>query len=508
MAENRLSRLLKASPSLSSNIAANIAANVVIAVVFFVSVPLYLPLIGVEAYGLVGFFIASQSVLSVLDLGLSVMVTRELAVRIEHPEKASESRDLLRSAEFIYWGIAALTILAWTLSVPLLVRFVNPLGLTAETLYYSFILMGVTIGLQFPIGLYSAGLYGVQKQALLSGVSVLFSLLRNLGVVAALHYLSATPQTFFAWFAVCAILQVPILASCIWYILPRAPGLPKFSRTLIGQTWRFTAGIGFITLASVLLIQIDKFVLARMLPLDVFGYYALAAVVSGALQWLVQPLFKAYFPQISKLKGTADTEMLARVYHQGCQLMAIAVFPISAVCIFFSWELMLLWQQNEKTASNTYVLVSLLVAGSSLNALIYLPYALQLAFGWTRLQLTALALGVVISVPLTIAAASNYGAVGAASVWIVLNILFISMIIPVMHRRLLTGEKRKWFIEDVLSPAIAVSATIAVCRAIFIEGGSLPIIGMQLAAAFTACTAAAVAASSHARLWVRTRRLA
>src|ERR1700674_2796509 len=73
-----------------------------------VCIPLYLRFLGIEAYGLIGFYLMLQAILQVLDFGLSPTMNREMARYSVQPEKAAEARDLVRTLETGYWliGIA------------------------------------------------------------------------------------------------------------------------------------------------------------------------------------------------------------------------------------------------------------------------------------------------------------------------------------------------------------------------------------------------------------------
>jgi hypothetical protein len=44
--------------------------------------------------------------------------------------------------------------------------------------------------------------------------------------------------------------------------------------------------------------------------------------------------------------------------------------------------------------------------------------------------------------------------VGVASVWFVLNIGYVLLEIPIMHLRLLRGEKWRWYLQDVALPLV------------------------------------------------------
>ncbi len=65
--------------SLRRNIAVNYASQVYVALIGIAMVPLYLKYMGIEAYGLVGFFAMVQAWSQVLDFGLSQTLGREAA---------------------------------------------------------------------------------------------------------------------------------------------------------------------------------------------------------------------------------------------------------------------------------------------------------------------------------------------------------------------------------------------------------------------------------------------
>ena len=68
-------------------------------------IPLYTKFLGIEAYGLTGFYLVLTAMLQVLDLGLSPTMNREMARYSVQPEKAGEARDLVRTLEAGYWLI-------------------------------------------------------------------------------------------------------------------------------------------------------------------------------------------------------------------------------------------------------------------------------------------------------------------------------------------------------------------------------------------------------------------
>jgi O-antigen/teichoic acid export membrane protein len=486
--------------SLGTGLVSNIAANAVIAVAFILSVPLLVSYIGVEGYGLIGFFVVAQSIALVLDLGLNVVLTREFAVG-----RPSDLRVLLRTSEVIYAAAALLIAVGWTLSAGYLSFLVNPVGISAETLHRSFLLMGPAIALQIPISLYSGALFGLQKQAAVSGVGAVFSVLRNLGAVPLLHIISPEPQVYFAWQLFCAAMHLPILAILTWNSLPGSDARTRFDLHTITAKWRFALGVGSVTLGTTLLAHLDKFVIVRLLSLEAFGLYSIAATAAGGLHWLIQPVFRAILPRLAKHAEGDRQEDLSHSYHNGSQLMALIVFPIAAGWIFFAYELLLVWQQSAAIANGAYLVVALLMAGGVLNAIQHLPYALQLSLGKTRLHRYAVFSALVIALPLTILMTLSWGQVGAAAVNIVIYALILIFVIPALHRYVLRGEALRWFGSDIVLPAAMIAAAGGVCRILFVDTDSTTLLLAQLAGAFAIMGLAGVLASSYSRRWLQLR---
>jgi O-antigen/teichoic acid export membrane protein len=506
MFRSRLSLLLKREYSLKLNLLSHFISYAFVAVATIVFVPFYLRYIGVEAFGLVGFFTSLQAILSVMDLGLGVVINRELALRSGKAEKAQESRDLVRTLEVIYWLLAFLLGVGMLLLSPLLARWINPQNLSIETVENCFMIMSFGLALQFPLLLYFGGLFGLQKQVLMSVANVCFALLRGFGILAVLHFVSPAPESFFIAQAVLAALQVSVVGLLLWGALPKGNGLtPRFQKNFFGKIWRFSTGLSGISIMGILLTQIDKIILGRILPLETFGYYSLANVVSSGLTRLTTPIFQAYFPKLSQLAAQGEEKTLAQIYHQGSQVMGIVIFPIAALFIFFSPELMFLWQGNLETVQNTYLPVSLLMLGSALSAALYIPYALQLAFGWVKLYFYALTAAVIVLIPLTVVLALYYGVVGAASVWIILNAALIIVVIPLMHRRILPNQKWKWFREDLIVPLLAVLAAGAAGRYFFVPDVSQIAVLFQLILIFLLLFTTVCFASSYSRNWIINR---
>ncbi len=420
-----------------------------------VFIPFYIKLLGIESWGLIGVFATLQTIFGVFDMGLSSTLTREMARLSVLPGKGQEMRNLVHTLEVWYWAVAILVgIIVVSLSPVIAHHWVKAGQLSTKTIEQALIIMGFLIALQMPIGYYSGGLMGLQKQVLLNAIIVTVGTLRGAGAVLVLWLVSPTIQAFFLWQIVTSAVNIFLLMIFLWRALPFSEKKAVFQKQLLKGIWRFSAGMSGIGILSLVLMQLDKIILSKMLSLEMFGYYTLASMVAMSLMRFYTPVFYSIYPRFTELVSFDNQDELKRLYHKCCQFMSVLILPASIIVAFYSYEILLLWTQNQAAAEKSYLVVSILVCGTALNGLMNPPYALQLAFGWTRLAFLKNVVAVILLVPLIIFMTRYYGATGAASVWLVLNMGYIFFEIPIMHRRLLCKEKWRWYRQDVCFPLI------------------------------------------------------
>ena len=86
--------------------------------------------------------------------------------------------------------------------------------------------------------------------------------------------------------------------------------------------------MGAISATTLLLTQVDKIVLSRVLSLELFGYYSLAAVASNTLYVLVTPVATAVFPGLTREAASGNSTGVAALYHRATQTVAVLVLPL------------------------------------------------------------------------------------------------------------------------------------------------------------------------------------
>jgi O-antigen/teichoic acid export membrane protein len=433
-----------------------------------VCIPLYLRFLGIEAYGLIGFYLMLQAILQVLDFGLSPTMNREMARYSVQPEKAAEARDLVRTLEMGYWLIGIAIGGAMLAAAPVIATdWIKTSTIPVRDVQHTVMLMGVLAVFQWPVSFYQGGLMGLGRQVLFNGLSISLATLANGGAVFILWRVSPTIQAFFLWLVAVNAARAILLATFLWKSLPPAARPPRFDLRQVRNIWRFAAGMSGITACALILTQSDKVILSKLFTLKVFGYYTLAGMFGTGLSMMVTSVFNTIFPRFSALVAARDEEALKQLYHGATQLMVVLVVPVAALLALFSSDVLLLWTRNAEIARNAGPIASVLLVGTAINGLMNLPYALQLAHAWTSLGLHINIFLTMTLVPAIWYMATHYGPVGAAAVWVALNAIYMFIGVPLTHRRLLKREMTRWFAEDVAPATGAVLLVTGLGRAYF-----------------------------------------
>jgi O-antigen/teichoic acid export membrane protein len=112
------------------------------------------------------------------------------------------------------------------------------------------------------------------------------------------------------------------------------------------------------------------------------------------------------------------------------------------------------WTGDATMADQMHAIVAIVTVGTALNGLMNIPYALQLAHGWTRLSAWTNFVALLVLVPLVYYLTVRFGRTGAAAGWAILNAGYVTFGVHFQHRRLLKHELWKWYADDTALPLL------------------------------------------------------
>ncbi len=437
--------------------------------------PFYIKLLGAEAYGFVGLHISVFAIISFFDMGLSTAVNRSLSLTdFSNDAERQDGRNLVHTYEIIYWGVGiALGIVIWSIA-PLIAKYwINLDKITIAEAQRAISLIALVILFQWPMALYTGCMLGMEDQVRLNGIKIVQATLQWGGAVSALLLFSPTIEVYFIW--QCCVGLLSVIAMRI-FVLMRFATAGKTSKPAFEvKHWNankdYFKGLTSLTLFGVILTQTDRFIISKLLPMQALGYYTFAFSLANSLQYLGQPIYAAIFPRLTRLISSANAgKELASFYHRTAQVLTTLVAPICLILAYFSRDILQIWTKQPEVVENTYAILSLLAIGSALNVIMLPPLALQLAAKWTTLSTYKNLLAIALYLPLLYYMVKMHGLAGASVCWIVLNSAYVLFEIPLMHRRLLVGEKRRWYLQDLIMPTAIAAALFIIFQIVMTQG--------------------------------------
>ena len=441
--------------SVKRDIVANYLGNAWVAIVQIAFVPLYIRYLGIEAFGLIGIFASLQVLMSFLDVGMTPTLTREMTRFKAGLLPIGEARALLRTVQLIFTGVAVIIFICiCSGSRWLAADWLKAEALPVATVSGAIGLMGASIALRWLSGIYRGVITGLQHLVWLNSMTAAFATLRGIGVLLVLALISPSVDAFFLYQACVSLIELMVLSRKSWSLIASHESA-AFSADALRRIWRFSTSVSMIALLGLVLMQSDKILLSKLLPLREFGYYALASSVAGSLGLLILPISGVAYPRLTELVARENPAALADAYHRFAQLLTLILAPSALVLALFSDRILMLWIQDAVTVGATAHLVSLLAVGVMLNGFMNTPNNLQLAYGNTTFMIALYSVVVLVFVPALFVGVSAFGAVAAGYAWIAVNAGCILLAVPLMHRRLLPREQARWFRQDVGLPATA-----------------------------------------------------
>lgn len=481
----------------SRNIVANLASRGWTAALGMVFPPVFVRLMGVESYGLVGLFTTISALFVVVDLGLARTIQRDLALADASDAARVRAKCVVRTYEVIFCSIAVLMASAIAVAAPFITsRWLNIRTLDMSSAVSAVRLMGAAAAVTWTVQMYAQVLIGLQRQVLASALSALANTVRVVGAAVVLWKVRPSVVAFFLW---------TLAVSCAWLVTCRAyavrsvsasGGASRFDVAVLRDNWRSSLQLWLSSAASVALAQVDRLVASAVLSLGAFGYYSLAATAAAGLQLMVLPVWNAVFPRMCQLSG--DRSAFEKFYGRVTQFLVILVCPSGLVLSMFARDVLFAWTGDLETARSAASALAGLAASAALSGMASLPYAAQVAHGATRLPLFLNGGALVVAVPATVLAGRSAGGGGVA--WASAGVALVVLAANVIgtHSVVLRGTLRAWA-ASVSVPAAAAVVTATLIRLSVPAPHDRLTVAVYVVCSGLASLAAAVLASRDAR---------
>lgn len=419
---NRSLNALKARmrSRLFQNVLANYFAVAWVGGLSILLIPVYLRVLGPEQWGAVAICMAIQGFMGLLDAGLGQIMPRNMA--LTRGDKVKEAHVFLLFSRS-YMTLGAMGFFVAQLCVPYLIThwFNNGQGL-AEGTELALRLVISQFFFQFANNAHVGYWSGLQEQKIAGFRLCLFSTVKHIGALALVNLWSPHALAYVLPFAVGAGLE--------WFSnhLSIRRKLGEISgRGLVWHDFRVLAkDAGLLAsgvLVGMLVSQLDRIVLSRVLDASTYGAYVIVASLGLAFMQLQYPLMRAFFPRVvlASVGGTRHKTKLLAV-----SILLLCVAPCLLTAVLAPWILEA-WLHNSKIASMGVLPLRLILCAVAVNAMYHLIYQRILAAGENKVIIRINLLVFMLVAPMLYFTAPIYGPVAGGLSWLLCSILQFSM---------------------------------------------------------------------------------
>ncbi len=324
------------------NVITNYLRFLTAAVIGFALTPFMVHAMGDRDYGLWVTVFSLTGYFGLFDQGI-----RPSLVRYVSRDHAAGDRDglarTISSAFALYGGVGAITMLgaavvAWNSAA--WIRVDPALHAIAPTLV---LLVGASIAIGFPLGVYGAVLSGLQRYDVANGIGIVIGVLRAFAFVGVLRAGGGLVEL--AW----ASLAMNLLGHAwTWWAAQRLlPGIP-FGLHLVGRAhMRRIASYGgwaFIgALATNIAFQTDALVITSFLGAALVTPFALASGLVDNARSLVHSAVWVLSPTASEMETLGETRKLREMLVAGSKYSVLVCWPVLLGLIVFGADLFTIW---------------------------------------------------------------------------------------------------------------------------------------------------------------------
>jgi len=443
--------------SIQKKVLLNTGSQIYMALLAVVTLPFYIEILGKPAYGLIAFFLQLQTLISLLDIGISATVSRNTTLfKIDKLSRKAFFTSV-NSIEFIFYFIGLLLLAGgWWFAAAIVGSWLNLDGFDVATAVTAVQLTAVVIVIRWLQTFYRAVIFGAERIEWLSWFNIFFASWRVLFVIPVLLWIDGDIVSFFQYQLLLNVLEL----VCLILMSSRLLGYQtaeRFGLVKVESIWiavKSSAVIGVTSVVWALMTQADKMLASGVVTLTGYAAYSTVITVASVMVLLSAPLIYAIGPAMSRMIAEQKLTDAIQLFRNASLFIALILMATYTIALSFGEPLLLAWTDDRELVDIAHPMLPGYLTGTLFFALNYLSYSICYALGDfnVRLKLSLIALfcyGPVLAISIFLAAET-----GLIVSWLALNVVFFLAAQPLLYDKLQTGLYAKSVINDLLIPAI------------------------------------------------------
>jgi O-antigen/teichoic acid export membrane protein len=401
---------------LALNVLSNYLAVLWIGGLSLALIPWYTKLIGHSQWGILAVCMTLQSVMTLLDTGLSQIMPRDVA-RVMHDKAKLKKTYSLFSRAYAFFAVIGFAI--GQIAAPWIAGYwlqTEEVQITEATTALRIVLLQFLF--QFINNANTGYWNGMQEQSKTN--------LRQCFFVSVKHILALTLIITWRPSAISYLLSFFVIS--LFEFLINTCTIRRQFYDFSNQHLSFT---DFVELASeikllaagvivgMLISQIDRILLSGVLDVTTFGRYVIVASLGLAFMQLQAPLVRAFLPKIA----STDTRYVNDTLKQmGAAILLMCVLPCAVAAAVAPWMLDI-WVGDALLVEQGTLPLRLILGAVALNGVYQIFYQKMLVDGLAKLILKINILILMIIAPFSVWVVNEYGIIGGGLTWMCVSAL-------------------------------------------------------------------------------------
>lgn len=473
------------------NVVSTYVTTAVIAVAALVTTPILARELGKEGFGiwvLVGSF---ALYLELLEFGFGKAAPKFVA---EYAARGDE-RGVRATIATSFWILAALGSIAAVVGAVIAALFPSLFGISSElagAAQILILLVLLDLAISIPSDTFGGVLMGLQRFYLVNTTLVTVTILQAVAWTIVLASGGGLVELGIVTVALSLAGQLARFLLARRYV-PGASIAPRLIDRAMAR--RFTGlSVWFFVLdvSRVVVIRLDTVVVGLVVGVPAAGVYAVGQRLTLALEQLIEPLTKSFFPHSSSLSAGEDHEGLRRSLVVGTRLSLAIAAPIALALGFLAGPLLDLWLGASSDFGDAATVVVLLAAAVTVGALTRTGLLMLQGIGQVRVPAFIVAAEAVLNLVLSVVLAREMGLDGVAlGTLIAVVVVNLGVLYPYMCRQFgVPIRELSATLARAHLPALAVAGLVGAALA-----------ALEPAGVVVLAAALAIAASYGAVFW-------
>lgn len=477
-------------PNLHLNVVANYTSFAYATAISLAVLPLLHQALGPEAFGLIGLYVLLTNLSALLDFGVVTTVSRECAVHRNNPTSAGTLPHIIQTTGFFLHAVGGIVIFVF-LSLPdsITLQWLSTEQIPPVSVKEHLALILLSIIIRWVAGLYRGVINGFERQIHTSIINALSATLRFPVAYLVILQSNEPTKTYFQLQLIIALIEY-VLLYLIHKIATRhiRPALfasiafKKILHRLIG----LAASISALTIVTTAYTQIDKVILAKILPMNQFGDFSLIQAATTGIAALAGPVATALIPRLTHLAANGNSPQVFDAYITSQRILLTIMLPCGMSCIFLAPRILFAWTGNSQFSTDMALIFGVYAMGNAIWIMSTLPGHLKYATGKVNFLLRYNLALLLIYTPSVALMGLKHGPIGAGLAWLSINVLALFISHGIIHRQFFSFQSRKRIVQEIAMASAIAGMLLSLAHVALPEPTSRLIAALQFLACFAA----------------------